>query len=136
MKELSIYYGRIVLIFILIWFPGIVLISVGGDPSNPYSDEFGSKVFCIGLLLCSLQPTVSTCLAMTKSDVKAAIYDLVTLSYCRRSEKAERTTVAPRSKETEPETPVEPRLVGTDMVKVDCLTGIRHSIEAPPMMDM
>lgn len=36
----------------------------------------------MGLLLCAIQPTVSTCIAMTKSDVKVAILDLITLSYC------------------------------------------------------
>ena len=91
MRELSLFYGRIVFIFLLIWLPGILLVSVGGDPSGPSylqdskEQSVSRACFCIGLLLCSLQPTISTSLAMRKPDVKAAIYDLLKPSFFRRS---------------------------------------------------
>jgi hypothetical protein len=45
----------------------------------------------IGLLFCGIQPIVSTCMAMTKSDVKKYIKDVVTLSYIRTVASSEET---------------------------------------------
>jgi len=85
MKELTVFFARIILVFVFLWLPGLILVSMGGDESNKYSTNWkGSKLLCIGLLLCAIQPTVSTFLAMTKSDVRVAIFDLITLSHCRR----------------------------------------------------
>jgi hypothetical protein len=39
----------------------------------------------IGLLFCGIQPIVSTCMAMSKSDVRKYTMNLVTLSYIRTS---------------------------------------------------
>jgi hypothetical protein len=39
----------------------------------------------IGLLFCGIQPIVSTCMAMTKSDVKKYTIDLMTSSYIHTS---------------------------------------------------
>jgi hypothetical protein len=39
----------------------------------------------LGLLYCGIQPIVSTCMTMTKSDVKKYTMDLITLSCVRTS---------------------------------------------------
>jgi len=39
----------------------------------------------IGYLFCSIQPIVSTCMAMMKSDVRKFTLDFITLSYIRKS---------------------------------------------------
>ena len=85
MRELALFFARIVLVFIFIWIPAIILITIGGDNSNVYvqSDKENSRQLCIGLLLCAIQPIVSTCIAMTKSDVKRSVIDVITLSYFR-----------------------------------------------------
>lgn len=48
---------------------------------------------CVGLLFCSIQPIVSTCMAMTKCDVRKYTIDLITLSYIR-------TAIASSAKDT------------------------------------
>ena len=86
MRELALFFARIVLVFIFIWIPAIILITIGGDNSNTYnaqSDRDNSRQLCIGLLLCAIQPIASTCIAMTKSDVKCSVIDVITLSYFR-----------------------------------------------------
>ena len=40
---------------------------------------------CIGYLFCGIQPIVSTCMAMTKSDVRKYTRDLITISYVRKA---------------------------------------------------
>jgi hypothetical protein len=45
----------------------------------------------IGLLFCGLQPIVSTCMAMTKYDVKKYTMDLITLSYNIRDKSSSST---------------------------------------------
>jgi hypothetical protein len=45
----------------------------------------------IGLIFCGIQPIVSTCMAMTKSDVKKYTTNLITLSYVRTSLLSEET---------------------------------------------
>merc|ERR1711924_234743 len=37
----------------------------------------------IGYLIIALQPILSTCLAMTKTDVRNCVLNLLTMSYCR-----------------------------------------------------
>jgi len=83
MRELAWFYFRIVLVFLLTWIPGLLLLDVGafgpvGNSNQPLAN--------IGILLLTLQPTLSVCLAMTKSDVRKYLYDLVTLSYFRTKE--------------------------------------------------
>ena len=43
------------------------------------------RYICIGYLFCGIQPIVSTCMAMTKSDVRKYTRDLITLSYIRKA---------------------------------------------------
>jgi len=81
MRELAWFYFRIVLVFLLTWFPGMLLLDVGafgsvGNSNQPYAN--------VGILLLTLQPTLSVCLAITKSDVRKYLCDLVTLSYCKK----------------------------------------------------
>jgi hypothetical protein len=45
----------------------------------------------IGLIFCGMQPIVSTCMAMTKSDVKKYTMDLLTLSYIRKPSSSQET---------------------------------------------
>jgi hypothetical protein len=65
--------------FYLIWLPGMFLIVIGAAKS-----VYREKWMCIGYLFCGLQPIVSTCMAMTKSDVRKYTRDLITLSYARK----------------------------------------------------
>jgi hypothetical protein len=73
------YFFRILIIFYLIWLPGMFLIVIGAAKS-----VYREKWMCIGYLFCGLQPIVSTCMAMTKSDVRKYTRDLITLSYARK----------------------------------------------------
>jgi hypothetical protein len=52
------------------------LLVVGAAENNKFSN-----LICIGYLFCGIQPIVSTCMAMTKSDVRKYTRDLFTLSY-------------------------------------------------------
>jgi hypothetical protein len=54
------------------------------------SSEF---IYCIGLLFCGIQPTVSTCMAMAKSDGKKYTIHLITLSYVRTTSVAEEASI-------------------------------------------
>ena len=79
LKELVWYFLRIIVIFLLIWIPGFVcwFLAIFGPR------EFEGICISIGYLFCALQPIVSTCMAMTKSDVKQYVFDLITLTYFR-----------------------------------------------------
>jgi hypothetical protein len=57
----------------------------------------------IGLIFCGIQPIVSTCMAMTKSDVKKYTINLITLSYIRdKPSSSEETRSKNTSDENEP----------------------------------
>jgi len=73
------YFLRIFVVFYLIWSPGMYMLVVG----TAY-ELFNKKLICIGYLFCGIQPIVSTCMAMTKSDVMKYTRDLITLSYIRK----------------------------------------------------
>jgi hypothetical protein len=70
------YFFRIVIVFCVIWLPGMLFVVFGTAEQN----EFWIQ---IGLIFCGIQPIVSTCMAMTKSDVRKNTMDLITLSYIR-----------------------------------------------------
>jgi hypothetical protein len=60
------------------WIPGMAMVVVGAAHNcGPYIQ--------IGLIFCGIQPIISTCMAMTKSDVKKYTTRLITLSYVRIS---------------------------------------------------
>jgi len=84
-KELAWYFFRLLVVFYLLWLPGMYFLIVGTP-----NEEDGEKGIIIGLLVCSVQPIVSTCMAMTKSDVKEYTLDLITFSHVCKSE-AQRT---------------------------------------------
>jgi hypothetical protein len=67
-----------VFVFCLIWLPGMLLLVIGASSKNRLLGQ-------IGLLFCGIQPIVSTCMAMSKSDVRKYTMNLVTLSYIRTS---------------------------------------------------
>ena len=58
----------------------MVLIVIGAIKNDKFS-----KYICIGYLFCGIQPIVSTCMIMTKSDVRKYTKDLITLSYVRKA---------------------------------------------------
>jgi hypothetical protein len=58
----------------------MALLVVGAAENNKYAN-----LICIGYLFCGIQPIVSTCMAMTKSDVRKYTRDLITLSYVRKA---------------------------------------------------
>ena len=59
------------------WLPGMYLTVIG-------SSNVGSFwPIPVGLLFVGLQPIFSTCMAMTKADVKKYVIELITLSYIR-----------------------------------------------------
>jgi hypothetical protein len=59
----------------------MALIAIGVVPNKR---EYAYCI-CIGYLFCGIQPIVSTCMAMTKSDVRKYTQDLITLSYVRKA---------------------------------------------------
>jgi hypothetical protein len=62
----------------MLWLPGICLVVIGASET----EEYGNLI-CIGYLFCGIQPILSTCMAMSKSDVRKYTKDLITLSYIR-----------------------------------------------------
>ena len=50
---------------------------------SSYFYEFIEWFIPAGLLFVGIQPIVSTCMAMTKADVKKYVIELITLSYIR-----------------------------------------------------
>jgi hypothetical protein len=74
------YFFRIFVIFYVIWLPGMGLLVVGAAKNILFSD-----LISIGYLFCGVQPIVSTCMAMSKSDVRKSTRDLITLSYVRKA---------------------------------------------------
>jgi hypothetical protein len=62
----------------------MLLVVAGASLKEPFLVQ-------IGLLFCGTQPIVSTCMAMTKSDVKKYTMDLLTLSYIRKPSSSEET---------------------------------------------
>jgi hypothetical protein len=67
-----------VFVFCIIWLPGMAIVTYGAATQTGFWTQ-------IGLLFCGIQPIVSACMAMTKSDVRKYTMDLITLSYIRTS---------------------------------------------------
>ena len=81
LRELAWYFFRIIAVFSACWFPAIICYACSTFAGKNWG------VVVSGLFL-ALQPTLSTCMAMTKSDVKKYIFDLITLS-CVRTNKSQ-----------------------------------------------
>ena len=60
-----------------------MLLVVLGSSSVNLSLAYHTQLLQLGLLLCGLQPIVSTCMVMTKADVRKHTLKVVTLSYIR-----------------------------------------------------
>ena len=56
----------------------MILINIG---TNAKFDQYWFYYYQTGLLFCSIQPIISTIMAMTKTDVRKYTYQLLTLSY-------------------------------------------------------
>lgn len=82
MRELAWYFLRIVMVFYIIWLPAFytTIQCVYSDDGTGIYD--GTNCVVTNLLLI-IQPVLSTVMAMTKADVRAHVWDLVTLSYFR-----------------------------------------------------
>jgi len=80
MRELTWYFFRIVAVFVGLWLPALIIVQIRYAPWTP----------AITTLFATIQPIASTCMAMTKSDVKKYIFDLITLSYIRTAKSQER----------------------------------------------
>jgi len=79
LKEVVWYFLRIIVIFFVFWIPGMCFVVIGAARKD-------GRFINIGFLFCAIQPIVSLCMAMTKSDVRKHIFDLITLSCIRKSE--------------------------------------------------
>jgi hypothetical protein len=88
-----------VVVFCLIWFPVLVFLIVGATRED---EDRGVLYFQIVLLLSGIQPILSTCMAMTKSDVKKYTTNLITLSYVRTSLLSEETRAEDTNDENKP----------------------------------
>jgi len=73
-KQLVWFFRRIVFVFCLIWLPGMCLVVTGTAFNN-------GSLIQPGLLFVGLQPIVSTCMAMTKADIRKHTLNVVRLSY-------------------------------------------------------
>eukprot|EP00531_Pseudo-nitzschia_arenysensis_P014272 CAMPEP_0116127054 /NCGR_PEP_ID=MMETSP0329-20121206/6644_1 /TAXON_ID=697910 /ORGANISM="Pseudo-nitzschia arenysensis, Strain B593" /LENGTH=648 /DNA_ID=CAMNT_0003621145 /DNA_START=135 /DNA_END=2081 /DNA_ORIENTATION=+ len=73
MRQLFFFFLRIVAVFYCIFFPAIVIVIVGVVKFTPW-------YFLLSWCLLAFQPILSTCLILTKFDVKKYILDLVALS--------------------------------------------------------
>merc|ERR1712238_234110 len=83
-KQLVWFFFRIVVVFCLIWLPGMCLLIMGLAQMVHSSSKFFAVWYIPGgLIFVGLQPIVSTCMAMTKADVKKYVIELITLSYIR-----------------------------------------------------
>jgi len=77
MRQLTLFFSRIVGVFFLIWLPALI----GKFVVNPV--ELGKYYWVDVTALCfvAFQPTVTTCMIWSKRDARKYIVDLVTLSY-------------------------------------------------------
>ena len=81
-RELAIFFYRIIGIFFVIWIPEflISLITTLTTFAAPWRNM---TIMC----MYAIQPTLTFCLLMTKTDVRKYIMDLVTLSYFKKEKK-------------------------------------------------
>ena len=81
MRELSLYFLRIVGVFFGVWIPTVVFSALYGRPGETAWAPFASG------LLSALQPIATFVAILMKTDAKKYILDLVTLSYLRQKRK-------------------------------------------------
>ena len=74
MRELAIFYLRIIGVFFGVWVPSMLCLDYSHSKNN-------SLVSLLAILVIAMQPILTFCAILTKSDARKYIYDLVTLSY-------------------------------------------------------
>lgn len=77
MRQLVLYFFRIVAVFVLAWVPAQIF-------SQIYTSDFRNKhwaLFASGIFV-AIQPTITFCMMLTKPDVQTYIWQLVTLYHC------------------------------------------------------
>ena len=78
-KELTFYFGRILIVFGIIWIPGLILYYCGAFGSEGVADVVTHNPYVnISYLLFAFQPILSISIALTKSDVKQYVIDFLT----------------------------------------------------------
>jgi len=82
MRELALYFFRVIAVIYGIWTTGMILLIMGATDVNP---DLSGRYITIGFMFTALQPIVSTCISLTKSDVRKHVIDLTTLTYIRYS---------------------------------------------------
>jgi hypothetical protein len=96
LKVISLYFLRIILVFIFLWLPGMILLALSRKPYDQiHISDYNPKYFSVALIFCSLQPILSTCMAMTKPDVRKSVFNLLSLpiSWCFRLKEDNDNTV-------------------------------------------
>ena len=87
LRVLALYFFRIIVVFLLLWLPGVLLLSFACNWKWDNSgDDYNDILYPVGLTFCSIQPICSTGMALTKPDVRVAILRFVRFSYCRKEE--------------------------------------------------
>jgi len=90
LRILAMYFFRIIAVFVAMWLPGVLLLSLAcnwtWDANDAGSADANILMYPIGLYFCSVQPILSTGMALTKPDVRAAVVKLLRLEYFRKDE--------------------------------------------------
>jgi hypothetical protein len=112
-KELVFFFFRIIMVFLLIYIPALIFLSVtltaGTKRSRDYLDHMRflkdpvNPHFQSLKFLLALQPILSTCMALTKTDVRQSVYDFITFSDCRRNNIPSTSTYVRRNRQCEEE---------------------------------
>jgi len=76
MRELAVYFFRIISVFVAVWLPSLCLTAYGVK-----TVDSKGWVFVLTGILTALQPLLTFCVVLTKSDVRGYILDLITLSF-------------------------------------------------------
>jgi len=81
LRQLALYFFRIVGVFMLIWIPcAVITLCIW------FEKDIASWDLLVVFWLMALQPTLTFCMILTKDDAKNYIVDFVTFSYCQRKQ--------------------------------------------------
>ena len=78
----ALYFFRVIAVIYGIWTTGMILLIIGATDVKP---ALSGRFTTIGFMFTALQPIVSTCINLTKSDVRKHVINLTTLTYIRYS---------------------------------------------------
>lgn len=87
-RQLTVFFLRLIMVFLLMWVPAILLIYIAGQVLGPWSKWFGGS-------WCHLQGAVSAAASLYKPDVFQAVVNFVTCS-CSANKKLEEKREAKR----------------------------------------